>query len=73
MGKHTEKDNDIIDKITRLVIVTDEGRTLDELGISNLRLITQDYRRTLKIIYPKGQEIPDSMRTMFMGYHRAFN
>lgn len=73
MGNYTEKDNDTINKITRLIIVTDEGRTLDELGIRNLRLFTQDYGRTLKIIYTKGQEIPDSMRAMFTGYRRAFN
>lgn len=73
MGKYTEKDIDTLNKITRLVIVTDEGRTLEELGIRNLCLFTQDDGRTLKVIYTKGQEIPDSMRPMFMGYRRAFN
>lgn len=44
-----------VDDITRLTIVNDEGRALEEWGINNLRLETQDEGRTLKIFYTKKQ------------------
>lgn len=44
-----------VDDITRLTIVNDEGRALEERGINNLSLETQDDGRTLKIFYTKKQ------------------
>jgi hypothetical protein len=44
-----------VDDITRLTIVNDEGRALEEWGINNLSLETQDDGRTLKIFYTKKQ------------------
>lgn len=44
-----------VDDITRLTIVNDEGRALEEWEINNLRLETQDEGRTLKIFYTKKQ------------------
>ena len=41
------------DDITRITVVNDEGRALEEWGINNLRLDTQDAGRTLKIFYTK--------------------
>ncbi|PIS66262.1 hypothetical protein [Corynebacterium striatum] len=41
------------DNLTRLTIVNDEGRALEERKISNLRLKIQDGGRTLKIFYTK--------------------
>lgn len=43
------------DKLTRLTIVNDEGRALEERKINNLRLKIQDEGRTLKIFYTKEQ------------------
>lgn len=43
------------DKLTRLTIVNDEGRALEEREINNLRLKIQDEGRTLKIFYTKEQ------------------
>lgn len=43
------------DNLTRLTIVNDEGRALEERKISNLRLKIQDEGRTLKIFYTKEQ------------------
>lgn len=43
------------DDITRLTIVNDKGRALEEWEINNLRLETQDEGRTLKIFYTKKQ------------------
>ena len=43
------------DDITRLTIVNDEGRAIEEWGINNLRLDIQDEERTLKIFYTKEQ------------------
>lgn len=41
------------DNITRLTIVNDNGRALEEWGINSLRLDIQDAGRTLKIFYTK--------------------
>ncbi|PXY09168.1 hypothetical protein [Corynebacterium striatum] len=43
------------DNLTRLTIVNDEGRALEERKINNLRLKIQDEGRTLKIFYTKEQ------------------
>ena len=43
------------DDITRLTIVNNKGRALEEWEINNLRLETQDDGRTLKIFYTKEQ------------------
>ena len=43
------------DDITRLTIVHNKGRALEEWEINNLRLETQDDGRTLKIFYTKEQ------------------
>lgn len=43
------------DDITRLTIVNNKGRALEEWEINNLRLETQDDGRTLKIFYTKKQ------------------
>lgn len=41
------------DDITRLTIVNDSGRALEEWGINNLRLEVRDDGRTFKIFYTK--------------------
>lgn len=43
------------DDITRLTIVNNKGRALEEWGINNLHLEIQDDGRTLKIFYTKEQ------------------
>lgn len=44
------------DDITRLTVVNDEGRALEEGEINNLCLDIQDAGRTLKIFYTKEQQ-----------------
>lgn len=41
------------DKITRVTIVNDEGRAMEEWGINDMRLDIQDEGRTLKVFYTK--------------------